>query len=457
MPCVNVTTINHHSQIIFLTEDQLHKLALEPGDPVRVKAGSASTDAMIIPHPDKNQVSSKVLESLDLPPLQEITIQANGSNLFVGPLIGIMVSRSKKRSLPPFTSQNNLLLGFMNYVLKAKYLGYVFHPGAVDMVNRKITGFYLETAPEGKKIWKKHAFPLPDIIYDRILFRSTERKKLTREVTAFFAQNKVPYFNPKFLNKWETYRFLVTNPKLHAHLPDTRKCDSPDSLLKFLEIYPTIYLKPTNGSLGKDIIKIIRTPQGYHFQYRKKQRPVTGIWQTPQELSSELEKLMKSKYYIMQQGLDLIKYHGRIFDIRVLMQKNGQGEWINTATVARVAPSGSIFPNIAAGGEPKNVETLWRDLTSTDWSLSPTCAKTIEISLASAETLENCLGTFGEVGLDMGIDNNGNVWIIEINSKPSRKVFPPDQPQLKKNSIELPIDYAAYLAGFAPDQRWDNN
>ena len=458
MPCINVTPIKHLSPSIFLTNDQLNNFALQPGDQVCVKAGSAYANAVIAAHPEENLISSKVMEYLQLPLLKELTITATGSKeLAIGPLIGIMASRSKKRTLPPFTSQNNLLREFLTYALNIKCLGFVFYPEDVDMINHKISGFFLTTDQQGYTTWKKHVFPLPDTVYDRIMFRTQERKKLTKEVASYFIRNNIPFFNPKFLSKWETYGVLLTNPALHRYLPDTKKYDRPESLIKFLEIYKTVYLKPINGSLGKDIIRILLVPEGYRFQYRKKKVSVTGVWPTPQELSTELPKLIDSKHYIMQQGLELIKYNGRFFDIRVLMQKNGQGQWVNTSTVARVAEEGSIFPNVAAGGVPKSMETLWHNLTSADWFSSQTYAQTIQISLASAETLESSLGTFGEIGLDIGIDSLGNIWIIEINSKPSRKVFPADHPQLKKMSIKLPMDYAAYLAGLAPDQRWGHN
>lgn len=457
MPCTTVTPINHPSQIIFLTDDDLSNLALKPGDIVSVRAGSTSTNVIIAQHAEKNLVTSKALESLHLPPLKKITMVKAGNEIVIGPLIGIMVSRSKKRGLPPYTSQNNLLHGFLNHALHANYVGFTFFPEDVDMNNHKISGFFL-TADEGSRlVWKKHNFPLPDVVYDRVMFRSLERKKATKEVTSFFIRNNVQYFNPKFLSKWETYQILQTNPKLHSYLPDTKKYETPELLLKFLGKYQTVYLKPTNGSLGKDIVRISCIPEGFRFQYRKKKKAFTGVWPTPRELSNELPKLVNSKFYIMQQGLDLIRYNERVFDIRVLMQKDGHGIWGNTATVARIAQSGSIFPNIAAGGAAKNMESLWRDLTSADWSNSRTYENTIQISLDALNTLEKHFGIFVEAGLDIGIDALGNIWIIEINSKPSRKVFASDQLHLKEKSITLPIDFAAYLAGFTPDQRWGNN
>ena len=458
MPFISIRTIEHPSQTIFLTDDQIRYFDMKPGDQVLVKAGSCTAVAEIAGSPEGNYITHELLDSLCLPNDQDLRIKRDESgNLQIGPLIGIMISRTKQRRLPPFTSQNILLRSFLNYSGYAKCLAYVFSPSEVDTANHRVTAFYLKTNHDGTKEWHRRVFPLPDVVYDRILFRTIERKKSTKRVTSYLLDNNIAYFNPKFLNKWETSIILMEEPCLVEHLPDTKKYDGLDNLLLFLEQYKVVYVKPANGSLGKGIIQLSRLPDGYHYHYRKGKTKVKGVWVTPQELSAGLEKIIDSRVYIMQQGLDLLTYQDRVFDIRVLFQKDLCGQWVNTATVARVASEGSIFPNVAAGGKPLSIEVLWQDLSPTDWLTSSSCAAITKVSLAAAATLEKKLGTFGELGLDIGLDAKGKVWIIEINSKPSRKVFPNSQQHLKKMSIKLPIDFATYLAGFTPEQRWVKN
>ena len=115
MSCANVSPIKHPSQTIFLTHNELRNFALEPGDLVSVKAGSASAHAIIAAHLEQNHISSTLMESLNLPPQKNLGILTiDSKKLIVGPLIGIMASRSKKRRLPPFTSQN-IRVFFSNY------------------------------------------------------------------------------------------------------------------------------------------------------------------------------------------------------------------------------------------------------------------------------------------------------------------------------------------------------
>ncbi|PKM80337.1 MAG: hypothetical protein CVU89_14065 [Firmicutes bacterium HGW-Firmicutes-14] len=457
MPLLNIVPIGEPLKKIFLTDQGLDILGFRPGEVITVRAGSSVTEAGLELSAAGNFVSSGTLKALELPETDRLRlVKKDNRGVQIGPLIGIMITQGKNRRIPPYSSQGVLLRKFAGYGLSTGSLVFVFAPNNVDTINNKIHGLYLTRDETGTVIWKWHHFPLPDIVYDRILFRTAEKRILTRNITSFLTKEKhIRYFNPKFLNKWETHSILSKNEALNRHLPDTRLYRDITGLADFLAGYETVYLKPVNGSLGQNIIRIDLVNTGISFKYRHGKKTVNGVWQTVDEMEKGLGKFLSKRPYIMQQGLNLIKFEDRVFDIRVLMQKNGDGHWVNSATVARVAPEGGIFPNVAAGGEPRNIDTLWKELTSCAWAESADCQLTEKISLVAADTLERALGTFGEIGLDIGIDNSGNVWIIEVNSKPSRKVFPKDQLNLKNLSITLPIDFAAHMAGFSSQGEYD--
>ena len=456
MPFISVTPIEAFPAKVFLTSDAMNEFGLKHGNIVTIRSGSSQTDAEITTSLNGNYISAAVLEALSLPKVAGIRLREEAPyHLQLGPLVGTLVSRDKNCRLPPYSSQGPLLRRFAYYGMQENCLVYVFSPGAVNQEKNKITGYYLTPGEDGTLIWKKHDFPLPDVVYDRILYRTVEKKKFTGQVKSFLlSQKNIHYFNPKFLNKWETYSLLAKNPELQNHLPVTRIYKGPESLKKILEFYKSVYVKPINGSLGKGIIRVTLLPEGYVYHYRQGRRPVSGTWRNSEELNSGLASLLRRGTYVVQQGLNLTKYGDRVLDIRVLLQKDGTGRWVETAMVARVGMAGSIFPNVAAGGEALNMQTLWQDLTSEDWYTCQACSVTRKISLLAGETLEAHLGTFGEIGLDIGVDSSGHVWIIEINSKPSRKVFPKDQRHLKEKSIRLPLDFAICLAGFNPSYEW---
>jgi predicted ATP-grasp superfamily ATP-dependent carboligase len=66
-----------------------------------------------------------------------------------------------------------------------------------------------------------------------------------------------------------------------------------------------------------------------------------------------------------------------------------------------------------------------------------------------ATTLEKKqAGTYGELGLDIGMDIYGNPWLIEVNSKPRKTTETDFSMKIVRNSFKRPLQYSSYLAGF---------
>lgn len=51
-----------------------------------------------------------------------------------------------------------------------------------------------------------------------------------------------------------------------------------------------------------------------------------------------------------------------------------------------------------------------------------------------------------ELGIDLGIDKKGQIWIMDINSKPGRKIIQAIQPEAMKDIHRAPFQYSRYLA-----------
>lgn len=70
------------------------------------------------------------------------------------------------------------------------------------------------------------------------------------------------------------------------------------------------------------------------------------------------------------------------------------------------------------------------------------------LSRQVVDALEQGSGrTFGELGIDLGLDTSGKVWIIEVNSKPRKTpTTEKGRQDLVDLSFERPMRYAIYLA-----------
>jgi len=55
---------------------------------------------------------------------------------------------------------------------------------------------------------------------------------------------------------------------------------------------------------------------------------------------------------------------------------------------------------------------------------------------------------FGELGIDLAIDTSGRVWLLEVNSKPSKNDNTPLSGQGIRPSVRIMLHYARHLAGF---------
>ncbi|MDD3894034.1 MAG: hypothetical protein PHU36_03325, partial [Syntrophomonadaceae bacterium] len=57
-------------------------------------------------------------------------------------------------------------------------------------------------------------------------------------------------------------------------------------------------------------------------------------------------------------------------------------------------------------------------------------------------------GIYGELGLDVGIDKNGALWLIEVNSKPRKTTESEYSTAVMRKTFKRPLEFASYLAGF---------
>ncbi len=261
------------------------------------------------------------------------------------------------------------------------------------------------------------------------------------------------YFNPRFLDKWETPALLQNIQEVADYLPPTRPVYSPEDILQFLEQYRSVFLKPSSGSLGRRIINIRQGgPDQYQFMYRTRDKQtISGKAAGFTDLMTALGPVMGNKSYIVQKDLQLAKYQDCPFDIRVLAQKDRFGNWRRTKIYVRKAAPESFLSNLSDGGNPESIKTVLKEVFHTDFLTGEGIGEEIRQAVKRLPAaLEKASGMiWGELGLDLGIDCNGKIWLIEINAKPFRTlVSQSGSYKVIERSLMRPLEYAKLLAGF---------
>lgn len=153
---------------------------------------------------------------------------------------------------------------------------------------------------------------------------------------------------------------------------------------------------------------------------------------------------MQDKELVIQQWIELASEENRYFDIRVLLQKVAMNRWDCTALCLRQALPGHGSTSTSQGGEVKQVSPLLIEL----WPLRylKILADIKELAFNAAQKLENKYGPLGELGIDVGVDVNGEVWLFEVNGKPGKvTVRKMKQDDLIQNAYQRPLLYAEML------------
>ncbi|MEN6350716.1 MAG: YheC/YheD family protein [Syntrophomonas sp.] len=374
----------------------------------------------------------------------------DGENtIHLGPTIGIFASGLPNRAVYDPTGLQAELMMLSRIAREMPGQIYMFTADSINWERSTVRGYVYSSSYSGRGYWVPGVYALPDVVYDRIASRNDEERekvKTTRDRLMSLTQQR--YFNPSFLNKWEVHRMLSQVADLKPFLPETHLLDQ-FTLETMLAKYKTLFLKPANGSLGSGIIRVkTKGPGKLHYTtYGARRR--TGQASDALELLEKTGGFRKDRSYIVQQGLNLSTYRGSIFDLRIVYQKNSTGKWQIGKEFVRIAPGKSAVANMARGGTPTQSHKVLKNLYHQEEAVKEKRRLLKGLCNKIAVGIEKGSVQFwGELGLDIGLGQNGRPYLIEVNSKP-RKTTETELSQVDmKNAFRRPLQYATYLAGF---------
>ncbi|MBX5437563.1 MAG: YheC/YheD family protein [Alicyclobacillaceae bacterium] len=366
----------------------------------------------------------------------------------LGPLIGILCNPVWDRRNERLKS-NVQLPALQKLVQESRSQGavaYLFRVEDVDFQGLKTIG-YVQDGPA----WKPAVLPLPDVIYDQVVSRRLERRadhgRRRARLSKLYGER---FFNDGFFDKWQVYEWLARDPRVRAHLPVTARLNRSQDLVTFVQQHSVTFVKPVHGSLGLGILRIVREPDGSVTYALKRARgaPLQGRADHPGDIAAALRRRLLARPHLLQQGIALRTYRDRPFDIRILLQRDGEGVWRRTKMFARIAGPGDFTSNLSSGGEAVPVGQVLAELYSKPADRVRCRRQISRLSKWTAEVLEQqAQRRFGELGIDMGVDETGRVWVIEVNSKPWKTTLSlRGRQDLADLAFTRPIQYAIWLS-----------
>lgn len=218
--------------------------------------------------------------------------------------------------------------------------------------------------------------------------------------------------------KLTKHKFMMTSKGLVSSLPHTERMNK-ESFLSFLKRYGHIVVKPSNGSGGAGVIQITSKGNGhYHVQYGTHQKTIRGTLPTYAFIQGKAKGV-----YLVQQGINLATINGRRFDLRVMVQKNKKSQWEVTGILAKIAGSGYFITNIVRSkGRAIPLEAAIVKSNVQGASLQKINKRIHKLAIGAVKVLQHHY-PIHTVGIDMGVDTSGKVWIIEANFVPDKTYF----------------------------------
>lgn len=447
-----VSAENLPEDTILLGESYVKYWKIPRGQHVQLKFGAFRRDVKVIPVARLNamRISQALASSMGLPSRLQLRLHYKTASavLALGPLIGVLVSRDYPQTPEkPFGSITMFCREVVDACKSQGAFVYFFTPKHIGD-NTNIVRCWIYTG-DG---WKESEMPAPDIVNNRLTTRKLENSEA---VQRFLKETKFHHatiaFNEKFLDKTEVFEALKKDAKLTRYLPESYLLRSFATLRAMCGKHNTVFLKPVRGSLGKGIVRISRLEgESYQAQYATSAGTKKVTYANMTKLYASVSSKMKSVRYQIQQGLQLIEIGGRPVDFRALVQKNASGKWMITSIVARTAGSQHFVSNLARGGTLSTVSAaVTKSNLSSGISRLETSNKLRSAALQIARGIdEHIPAHFGELGIDLALDKSGRVWLLEVNSKPSKNDNTPLNEGKIRPSVRLMIQYARFLSGF---------
>jgi hypothetical protein len=320
---------------------------------------------------------------------------------------------------------------------------FVFTPEDVEEGSNQIRAWVYnkETAKWGRKL-----SPFPDIVYDRCRFQRNYRFRLLRKFRSDYPN--LTYMSRPLLHKWGIHQILFKSRRIRPYLPETVNYQSTADITRMLDRHGLVYVKPIDGTGGRGILRIEKWEGGgYRVQGRERSRKIIAPFTVSRDqLGVRLGKWKLFPRYLVQQGIRIGLRDGRVHDYRLLIQKDGSGQWQVTGSAGRIGARRSITSNLHGGGSAVSTYKLLRMRFSSDDKVRSIAQDMEQLARYTVAHLEKHFGSLCELALDIAVDDKGRVWLLEINPKPAREVFARiGQQETYQTAVNRPLEYALYL------------
>ncbi|WP_088034926.1 YheC/YheD family protein [Evansella clarkii] len=215
-------------------------------------------------------------------------------------------------------------------------------------------------------------------------------------------------------NKYDMYRVMKSNIKLAPYLPET-KTWSQETFLNMLNKYKSIVVKPNSGSLGRDVYFIYKKKTNYVIRVNKKRL----VYPNVDAVCSYMKNIVGDKKFIIQKEIKLATIDNRRFDFRIIVQRRTRKKpWQVTGIIARRGGKGYKVTNRSRRGVALHLDVAMEKLNISGQAKTALVEEIKKVAIDASETLGKSFPKQRIFGVDIGMDQEGNLHIFELNRWP---------------------------------------
>lgn len=190
-------------------------------------------------------------------------------------------------------------------------------------------------------------------------------------------------------------------------------------LWQMIDEYGEVILKPKRGRLGGKVIKLSLLEKDL-MQIHSKDKLITMNGR--EETFAYLTEQELTEGFIVQHAIPLATINHCPFDVHVVVQRDSNSStWVTTGMLARVASQGYFITSVTNHILP--VETAIESSCLHDVSLSDLICEINHVILLAADRFLKSYPSCRLIGMDIGIDIHGDIWILDADFNPMISLF----------------------------------
>jgi glutathione synthase/RimK-type ligase-like ATP-grasp enzyme len=299
-------------------------------------------------------------------------------------------------------------------------------PGRVDFESRTIRGLFYE---EGR--WVEREVPFPDVIYNVGVSNSQASEEIVDRL-----YDEIPRTSHSIGDKMTVHNKLQSGKLFAQYLLPSEIITGTAEVMDWVSRHKKVVVKPLSGHKGLSVVYLEQTEHGCLWIEQNDRRLYLR-----EELDARLGELMDGQEFLVQPYISSCTKKGLPFDFRLQPQKDGEGRWVLAAWYPRVGQPGSIITNLSSGGFCTYADLfLEMEFGAQAFDMQRYLERFAVGLAAHMDDLYD--GELDELGIDVGIDENGRIWLYEVNWRPGQPVTFFMELDVARNMIH----YARYLA-----------